>query len=288
MRRFLLLALLFAAGLAPAHGIAGTLLESLSFDSPALGRPMRYSIYLPDGAGKDLPVLYLLHGLGGRETDWQEAGKIEATAERLIAEGALPPVAIVMPDGGDSWYVNSPRHGRFEDALIADLPAHVEHLHGVSADPAKRAIAGLSMGGYGALRLAFRHPERFRVVASLSGAIFPDLAKTSDVSRQQVEFFSGAFGEPFEPALFNRENFYREVPRLARLGQAPAIYLTVGDDDGFGLYEGNFALYIALRHAKVPVELRITDGDHTWPLWAEEIEEVLRFWGEALNGRPPS
>lgn len=286
MTRFLRLIGAAVALLFPLpQNAAAELRESLSLESAALGKRMDYSLYLPDMAGGTLPVLYLLHGLGGNERDWQKLGKIEATADRLIAQGAIPPLAIVMPDAANSWYVNSPAHGAYEDAILTDLIQHIEATHDVGGDRDSRAIAGLSMGGYGALRLAFRNPARFALTGALSAAIFPDLMRPEDVTLQQIKFFKGAFGTPFDVAEFNRQNFFSEISSLATAPQRPEIFVTVGDDDGFGLYEGNVALYLALRDAKVPVEFRVTDGNHTWRLWRQEIETILRYYGRMLRAR---
>ena len=257
--------------------------ESLSVESPALNGPMKYSLFLPEAQSARLPVLYLLHGLGGHERDWQALGHIAQTATRLIRQNAIPPMAIVMPDGANSWYVNSEKHGLYEDALLEDLIPETERTHGFGGDRSRRAIAGLSMGGYGAFRLAFRYPDRFAMTAGLSAAIFPDLETAEDVSRQQIGFFKGVFGEPFDVAEFNRQNFFSDIPSLVAIDERPAIWITVGDDDGFGLYEGNIALYQALKQADIPVEFRMTDGNHTWRLWRAEIENVLRYYGRVLT-----
>ena len=120
------------------------------------------------------------------------------------------------------------------------------------------------------------------MTAGLSAAIFPDLEAAEDVSRQQIGFFKGVFGEPFDVAEFNRQNFFSDIPSLMAIDERPAIWITVGDDDGFGLYEGNIALYQALKQADIPVEFRMTDGNHTWRLWRAEIENVLRYYGRVL------
>lgn len=277
----LLAAFLLLAFLAPAAH--ADYRNDLAIESPALGRKLKYALYLPAEKSGTLPVLFLLHGLGGNERNWEEMGRISETADRLIAEGALPPLGIVMPDGGDSWYVNSQKHGNYENALLRDLVPETEARHDLGKSRNRRAVAGLSMGGYGAFRLAFRVPDRFLLTAGLSAAIFPDLATDMDVTDQQLGFFKGAFGTPFEVARFNRENFFSGIPGLTAQKRRPHIYITVGDDDGFGLYRGNIALYLALREAQVPVEFRMTDGDHSWQLWRQEIETVLRYYGRLLR-----
>lgn len=273
----------FAAFLLTATSAGAELRESLSVESPALNGSMKYSLFLPEDQSGPLPVLYLLHGLGGHERDWQTLGQITETATRLIRQNAIPPMAIVMPDGANSWYVNSKQHGFYEDAVLKDLIPETERVHGFGGDRSRRGIAGLSMGGYGAFRLAFRNPDQFAMTAGLSAAIFPDLSSKDDVSRQQIGFFKGAFGEPFDVADFNRQNFFSDIPSLKAALERPAIWITVGDDDGFGLYEGNIALYQALKRADIPVEFRVTDGNHTWRLWRSEITNVLRYFGRILK-----
>lgn len=280
-------------GLVPGAGgaVAGEVRRALAAESPALGRPLPYAIYLPDGyeSGKRrYPMLLLLHGLGGDEGDWLGMGDIAGTLDRLIAEGALPPLIVVMPAGADSWYVDSADiggAGDYHSAIVGDLLAHVDGTWRTMGDRAGRLVAGLSMGGYGALRLAFVRPELFAAAASLSGAIFPDLSAQTDVSAGQVRMFRGVFGAPFDVARFNRLNLFGRIPALAAMEDPPALFLTVGDDDGFGLYRGSLLLFLALTEAGVPAELRVTDGDHAWSLWRREIETVLRFFAEVL-GRP--
>lgn len=257
----------------------GTVERSLTLASPTLGRDLAYSIYRPEQTSEPPPVLYLLHGLGGHERDWLNLGKIQATADRLIAAGTIPPMAIVMPDGGDSWYVDSTEHGSVASAYLNDLIPHVEATHGLRSDRAGRFIAGLSMGGYGALRFAILHPGVFRAGASLSGAIFPDLEVADQVSKAQINMFRGAFGSPFTTDLYNRRNFFSRLGDLKASGHRVDLFISVGDDDGFRLYEGAVALYLALKRRRLPVEMRIVDGDHNWRLWRQDIEAALRFFG---------
>lgn len=228
-------------------------------------------------------MLYLLHGLGGNERDWPRIGKIRRTANRLIAENAIPPMAIVMPDAGNSWYVDSTAHGPVASALMNDFMPHVERRHGLRSDRAGRFVAGLSMGGYGALRLAILNPDRFRAAASLSGAIFPDLENAGQVSKGQIRMFKGAFGTPFLPSRYNSLNFYSKLRALKDANPRPDLFISVGDDDGFRLYEGAVELYLRLKRLRLPVEMRIVDGDHNWRLWREDIVPALKYFGDLLR-----
>ena len=280
MRLALALIAVFLAG--PAHA-QGTVLESKHFDSQTLGYPLAYSIYLPDGYGdtaERYPVLYLLHGLGGGETDWIRAGGAAITADRLIASGRIDTLVIVMPDGSDSWYVNSKARGGpgdYETAIGTELQDYIEATYRVRADRKGRAIAGLSMGGFGAVRFAMISPGRYAAAVSLSGAIVTDDTPETPVSQQQIKLFRKAFGTPFDARTFNAENVFRYLDRLAASPEKPALLITVGDDDYFKLYDGAFALFKALKSAKIPNEFRMTDGNHSWRLWSQELETALLF-----------
>jgi enterochelin esterase family protein len=182
----------------------------------------------------------------------------------------------------------------------------VEKTLPVRQDKQGRAIAGLSMGGFGALRLAYDHEDIFTAVASMSGAIWQnvpaeDLDKTPAelkliqdsaffhrVDRTTItsgivlpstgDHFSGAFGTPFDARLFNEKNLFTLVAQHVVEGQdLPATYLTVGDDDGFFLWRGAVALHETLQADNRTSELRITDGDHVWTVWKTSIIDVLKF-----------
>jgi putative tributyrin esterase len=145
--------------------------RTIEYDSPSVGRTLKCTIILPvdyETSGRRYPVLYLLHGYSGDYTSWSRHG----------VEHAAEPYSwiVVLPDGGNSWFVNwaASEHGEkndWEDAIIKDLIGYVDgHFRTVAARQG-RAINGLSMGGYGALALGLRHPEMFCSVGSHSGAI---------------------------------------------------------------------------------------------------------------------
>lgn len=241
--------------------------------------PLKYSIYLPEKYcvnNRLYPVLYLLHGYGGSHNDWLKSGRIAKTLDRLIADQMIDPMVVVMPAAGKSWYLDSAKHGSFQSGLGQELPVVMEDLLANKVSKEKRAIAGLSMGGYGALKFAFETPENYVAVAGLSSAIFPNIKSSNHFKPVQIKLFAGAYGDPFSVEIFNRENVFTALKR-AKPESFPHTYLTVGDDDWFGLYEGTFALYKELKSRKLPSELRITNGNHTWKLWRDEIEQALVF-----------
>lgn len=280
-RLCLLLALLTAP---PALG--GTV-ERRSIPSAALGQPIDVRVYVPDDIAAPLPVVYLLHGYGGGAHDWTGGGAAEATADAVFAQPEAVPMLLVMPGVGNSWYVDSEKHGAWERALLDDLVPAIDRLYPTRPARAQRFVAGLSMGGYGALRLAAHHPQVFRAAAAFSPAIFEDVTSAADFPDFQLRFFAGAFGEPFDPTLFNRANAF------APLQQVPTdlpvdFYVMTGDHDGLGLWDGALRFFRTARGAGHAVELRVRDGDHEWRLWREELAPALRWFGalsEPLNER---
>lgn len=262
----------------------GRVLESLSFPSAALGGEMRYSVYLPAGYERDrrrYPVVYLLHGHSGDETDWIRVGEADRTADRLIAEGDLPPVILIMPDARNSWYVDSDPvtgSGAWERAVAEDLVAHVDETWRTVPERRGRAVAGLSMGGFGALHLALRHPDRFAAAASLSGVLGPE-------PPERIDVLEGAFGDPFDPERWNSESPFGLLRTLPSPPPSLPVYLTTGDDDGLRNYRDAALLHDALRRAGLASELRVTDGGHGWAVWSRELPAALVFLGEVFRSR---
>jgi len=284
-------ALVFASA-APA----GEIRSGLTFQSDALKGPMRYSLYLPDGyeeaPGKRFPVVYLLHGYGANDREWVQLGNVDAILDRMIRARQIPPIVAVMPFAAKSWYVDSAAlggPGDYETAIVRDLMAHVESRYRVVAQRKGRVIAGLSMGGYGALRLAFFHPRRFAAAASLSGALYRDVGipgvegPIEEAGDKAKQWYRGAYGRPFDPAIYRERNPFSRIPALSRMTTPPKILITSGDDDYFDFYEGSAALFIALRRAGIAAELRIDDGGHDWDLWRSQFPQVIRFLSAAMK-----
>ena len=137
-----------------------------SFYAPSLGKFRRVAVMTPQSfePAYRYPVLYLLHGYDGNHTDWTRRTKLSEYVRGVQ-------LIIVMPDGENSWYVNSPTDPtmKYEDFLTRDLPAYIRGRY--SIDTTRQAIAGLSMGGYGAIMLTLRHPDMFKFAGGLSSAI---------------------------------------------------------------------------------------------------------------------
>ena len=264
--------------------------------SPALEGEIRYSVYLPEGAqtGERFPTLFLLHGLGAGQREWLEGGRIEETLDRLISSGDIHPLIVVMPDAGKSWYVNSARFGGpgdYETAITRDLVAEIDAKYPTLAGPEHRAIAGVSMGGHGALRLAYMYPGVFSAVAALSpgiwlpGGVSEATGPASETAEQREKWYPKVAGETFDLDIFNQQSPFSYIANLAEIDQPPAIFLAVGDDDFWKLHDGTVEMYIELRRAGISPELRVGDGGHNWEYWRTVSEAALKFLSSHIQGQ---
>lgn len=304
-----LAAVFFLVGAGPLAAVAGTI-QDFHYASPALGRDQVAQVYVPDGAAPPggWPVLYLLHGLDGASTDWQTLGRIQLTMDRAILEHQIRPFVVVMPPGTNSWYVNSADvsgPGDYETATAHDLPAAIEDAFPVGEDRAHRAIAGLSMGGFGALRLGLLQPDHYVAIAAMSPAIWQNVpaelldkpqaeldrtgagyfrpASTDDVTigidlPPDGRHFGKAFGNPFNPRRFNAENVFTLLQNAVDAHKKlPSIFLTVGDDDSHLLWRGAIAFFETMQMDHRDMEFRVTDGDHNWNCWRASLVDAIMF-----------
>ena len=251
---------------------AGTV-YSVDFFSPSLARNWTYTVYLPEGYDNSelkYPVVYLLHGNGGNENDWVVNGKIEATLDRMISSGEIPPVIAITPDVGTGWYVD--RKEKMESAFIKDLIPEIDSRFHTITDRSGRFLAGFSMGGYGTLRFALIYPELFCAAGLINPALYdPEPPETS--SARKV----GVFGDPYDGDIWKSLNYPVYLEKFLKKNIKLPIYIISGDDDYFNIELHSTLLYEKLRTAGQPAELRIYNGGHTWEFASERIGEVLKY-----------
>jgi S-formylglutathione hydrolase FrmB len=253
--------------------------------SPALGGAVLYSLYLPPGyeaSNRRYPTLYLLHGKDGNHLEWLKTGYLQQTLDGLIAARKVGPMIVVMPDGAaSSWYVDSKAiggPGDYATAISVDLVAAIDKEFRTRAEPRYRAIGGLSMGGYGALRLAFKQPFEFGAVLAFSPALWAHLTPDTQLDEARANrVFAGSFGQPFSSKLFLSESPLSMLNSLALAKNAPPVFLTVGDQDRFKLYLDTFELFHRMREKGLTVQMRMTGGDHDWDTWSAELPDALLF-----------
>ena len=287
----ILTALIFStgtAGVSPASRVSRTLrtqasvaqnprVQTIQFASKLVGKTLPYNVLLPvdytSAKAKRYPVLYLLHGLAGHYNNW-----IEKT--RLTDYAAAYDVIIVMPEGNDGWYTDSATvaSDKYESYIVQELIPDVEQRYRVNNSREGRAIAGLSMGGYGALKFAVKHPELFVFAASLSGAL--DAASWTEADLKGFEFIWKTLQPVYGTADSETRTandlgkLYRELP-AARIGTLPFIYVDCGTEDG--LLQTNRAFVDILLKQKIAHEYRQLPGNHAWTYWDAQVQEVLRI-----------
>lgn len=259
-----------AALLAQAPAPAPHTARDVRFQSAALSREMPYRVLLPEGyeaTGRRYPVLYLLHGLGGHYTDWTEHTRL---ARRLAGRDLI----VITPEGANSWYVNwhDGANARWEDYLARDLVADVEARFRTEARRESRVIAGLSMGGYGAIRMGLKYPSQYAMAASLSGAFNVTRLETFGWTEGLRGEFARAFGPPGSARRAEDDVF--ALAKRANPEGLPVLRIDCGTADAF--LPANRELAAILQERKIPYEYRETPGAHNWIYWDRQVVELLR------------
>ncbi|MFY7963128.1 MAG: alpha/beta hydrolase [Elsteraceae bacterium] len=266
----------------------GVLIEQAAFESPALGRPITAAVYLTEGAGAaPAPVVYLLHGTNSAGMDWVREAHLTEAIDALIAAGLIRPMIAVMPDAANSWYADSAAvggPGDYRAAIARDLPTGVERRWPTRAGRDGRALIGISMGGHGALGLAFSQPERYVAAVSLSGAFWNRTDQSTVAADRIARIFAGSFGAPFDRGRFLADSPFGQIQRLKDSGLPLAIRLATGDRERFNTLAQNVDLLGALREAGLDAELRVVGGDHDWGNWSQALPDALIFVDRAFRG----
>jgi putative tributyrin esterase len=269
MRALLFASVLSVAGLPAAATQVTARADSLY--SPSLGQTTRFVAVLPDGYDStgSYPVLWLLHGYGGNDSSWIKYSQLTHYLQPY-------PVIVVLPDARVSWYVNALRDpaARFEDYLIRDLTKTVAAHYAV--DLARQAIAGLSMGGYGAVVLGLRHPDRFRFIGALSAVLTVprDIERFDSIGGFAIPSLRLAFGEG--PSKFRDMHdpflLFRQTPPDA----LPFIYMAIGTADEFHtLLPRNREFADSLRAYGAVYSYTEQPAHHTWVFWNHVLPDLL-------------
>lgn len=237
---------------------------TLSFHSEALERtvPLRALVPLEDAPRVPMPAMYLLHGLYGSEQDWFQYTRVMLWAR---AKG----LAVFCPAGENGFYVNQADTGEAYMRYVGEeLPAFTRRLFPLSSRREDTFIAGLSMGGYGALNAGLTYPETFGKVAALSAALRPwkRMDKPQGGCVQRPAYARALFGQDTEP--WNTLTLARQCGACA-----PELWLSCGAQDD--LLEENIALVDGLRQAGIPAHFDQPPGAHNWDFWDREIQRVI-------------
>ena len=247
----------------------------MQFNSNLVGKVLPYGVVLPPRYGLitsrriRYPVLYLLHGWSGNYNSW-------TSQTALLQYAAEYQMIIVTPERSNGWYTDSATipADQYESYLIRELIADVDNRFRTIPDRRGRSIAGVSMGGYGALKFGFKHPEKFSLAASMSGAL-DATSRTDDASILQT------FGDLESAARKNND-----LTRLAREFSAdrqkmlPYFYLDCGTEDPWLVTNRDFSRVLLER--KIVHEYHQFPGNHIWPYWDRQVREVMRVAAERM------
>ncbi|MEO8572824.1 MAG: alpha/beta hydrolase family protein [Pyrinomonadaceae bacterium] len=251
--------------------------------SKLMGRQMPYNVILPIGYdlkernGQQYPVVYLLHGLSGHFENW-----IQRTS--LVDYAASFKMIIVTPEGEDGWYTDNltQENQQYESYIVKELIPAIDKKFRTLDRREHRAIAGLSMGGFGAIKFGLKYPDMFVIVGSFSGAIgaatitekqFPGaISKT-------INTIFGPFGGEVRKANDPFDIVRRATPE--KIKAFPFLYLDCGTEDF--LFQSNREFVSLLLEKKVPHEFRQLPGAHTWKFWDKQVLEFLRISDRFLN-----
>ncbi len=244
-----------------------------SFYSAALGQEMSYLVYLPpgyDADGRRYPTLYMLHGIGGSNREWLGYG-IDVAASCLMRAGRVQPFVVVLPQGDESYWVNhAPDGPRWGDYVADDLVAQVDAVYRTLPAPASRAIGGLSMGGHGALQLAYTHPDVFGVAGAHSPTLRPQ--------DEAPEYFADALTFPRVDPV--------SLAKWSDGASRVRTWIDVGDADPW-LWRIE-ELHDALDERGIAHDWHVWEGDHESEYWTAHVADYLAYYGDVLVGDGPT
>ena len=257
--------------------------KAKTFDSKSLGATVTYVAYLPadyETSKKAYPVVYALHGMFENSAFLERRGVL-AQYDDLRKSGVAPEAIVVTVDGGNNLFLNSPR-GRYQDMVAKDLVAHIDATYRTIPTRAGRALLGISMGGYGALNIAFAHPSVFGAVATHSAMLLSQIPTAEGGARGgQMRAFTGVFGDPIDAAAW-KANDPLELAKTVDVKDLPALYLDCGSEDRYGLSAGNKTLHETLEARKVPHGFGLYPGDHGYEYVHTVFPKSLAFLKDRL------
>lgn len=264
-----------------------TSVETVQFQSKLVNATLPYNVVLPSGYRESLttryPVLYLLHGVGGHYTDWLTRTNVADYAARYR-------LIVVMPEGNNSWYTDSAGvpTDKYETYILQELMSDVDKRYRTIQARYGRAIAGLSMGGYGAIKFGLKYPERFVFAGSMSGAFGVTRYTQNEVGAGNWEPFMKVFG-PLGSDTRKANDLFEIVRNLsaARVASLPYFYFDCGTEDAAQHFKPNRELSEMLLERKIAHEYRELRGNHSWAYWDQQVQEVLKIAAGRLRTPPP-
>jgi enterochelin esterase-like enzyme len=245
-------------------------LDFLTIKSPALGHRADVCAYKPEGDFCDLPIVILLHGVYGSHWAWALNARVHETLADMISNKEIPAMLLVMPsDGlyGDGSAYLKHKNADYEKWIVEDVIALIKESYQETSSKSLIFIAGLSMGGYGALRLGAKYPNIFKAFSGLSSVTnYESLAQFLE-RKEELDEHVIKPEDVFEILLNNKES----------LGP---FRFDCGENDP--LFNENLILHQKLQENQIPHLFEVNPGEHSWEYWKTHIRETLLFFGGML------
>lgn len=250
------------------------IVRTLKLASQMMGREMPYRVVVPNDyetkTESRYTVVYLLHGLTGHYNDWTDLGNISqlATKHNLI---------LVTPEGNDGWYTDNPSKANemYESYIVKELIPEIDKSFRTFPERSRRVIAGLSMGGYGAVKFGLKFPDKFSLIGSFSGA-FVTAQWSEKVGGNKLigKSLDAVFG-PLNSETRKANDIFTIVRGLSedKAKNLPFIYLSCGTEDIF--IKTNRDLAALMNEKKIPNEFRAPSGGHDWKFWSNQVRDFL-------------
>ena len=263
---------------------ASARIQTIQLESKLIGKTLPYNIILPrdynTARTSRYPVIYLLHGLGGHYNDWLVRTNIADYAAwyRLI---------IVMPEGDNSWYIDSTHvpTDKYESYILLELIPDVQERYRTIEARYGRAVAGLSMGGYGSFKFGLKYPDRFAFVGSVSGAFGATNYTENETGKGATwETFLRVFG-PVGSETRQKNDLFELLQQVTpgQVTSLPYFYFDCGTEDAPRIFNANHELDERMLQKKVPHEYRELPGNHSWGYWDSQVQEVLKIAAQKIR-----
>jgi len=294
MDRRLRIILLLATFSVSSSAHAQSRIDCDALNSHILKHPVHYCVYLPASYNSEAqhpaqkyPVLYFLHGLGDNERTLFNSGGW-TMLDDLRQQHKIGEFLIVAPEGGRTFYINSADGSvRYSDFFLQEFIPLIEMKYRINKIRSSRAISGISMGGYGALRFAFSHPEMFSAVSAQSAALITESPQELDTAARSGapmgKMLAAVFGSPIDVAHWKENSPFVLANKNQAALRRLAIYFNCGVDDNYGFEKGASALHEQLQKEGVKHEYRSYPGDHSLSYFLAHFTEVMEFHSEAFG-----
>ena len=251
--------------------------DILSLESRILKRTVFFSVFLPEayadkqGTGRTFPVIYLFHGLDGHYDNWSGKAELSAYSTELNE-------IIVTPEAADGWYTDSATkpNDKYETYFLEEIIPEVEGRYRIIRERRGRSIAGLSMGGYGAIKFGLKYPHMFYMVGSFSGALGAPFYNEENSTKHIGASAVAVFGSSDETRRANDIFGLLRAMNADQVKKLPFIYLSCGTEDMDFIFKNNRDFDALLLEKKIPHEYRELPGKHSWDFWTSQLNEFFK------------